>query len=169
MASGTLTSLNALSGTTFSLTFTPAATWVSGTLQAQRLDTGALTEQAVVSGLNSVTVVPGRSYLFVVASLDVLGAFIGMSNPVTVAIPQTGEGSDWKVRWKSDFDTSWTQYGFDIDEVRVRVPLLFSGSRGHHMQFEFINDGQNDRMVVRNLAIEARLHGKSMAARQGIS
>lgn len=159
---GTIT-IGSVSGTTLTLNYTPGPNMVTATLHMIRHDSGAETTQAVVSGANSITIVPGKIYLFIVAEYDVAVALDGFSNILFRRMPSTGEGTDFTVRWRTDYDADWQEVGLDEDEVRSRIP---TNRMGHHMQVEVQTHVQNERMTLKNFQLTARMGGRAYAGRQ---
>lgn len=151
------------SGTTMALHYTAGSGESSATLHMVNYATGAESTQSLSDGSNSVTVAPGQIYIFIPASYDGDGDLLGLGNFLFLKMPSTGEGNDFTVKWKTDYDADWESVSFNDSETRIRIP---TNRRGHWLQWELYGDGQNQRMELRSAGYEARLHGMSYAARQ---
>jgi len=155
--------VSSFSGTTMTLRYAPGANVDAATLYMTRHDTGEETTQSIVSGANSVTVSPGAIYRLAAAAYNSIGELGGFTNSLLVRVPSTGEGTDYAFRWKSDYDSDWQSVGLDVDARRIRVP---TNRLGHHIQWEIKTANQNNRMVVRNMAMTVRMGGRAYGAQQ---
>ncbi len=151
------------SGTTMTLSYTAATGESSATMHMVKYDTGVETTQALSSGSNSVTVVPGAIYLLASSYYDSEGDLLGFGNFLFVRIPSTGEGDDFTVLWQTDYDLDWISTNFNSGETRIRIPI---NRRGHWLQWEIQGDAQNQRLELRSSGMEIRLNGPSYGARQ---
>ena len=151
------------SGTTMTLNYVPDAVDITSVLHVINYATGADSTQALTSGSNTITIAPGSIYLITSSSYDVLGAIIGFGNFLFIRAVSTGEGDDFTVYWKTDYDADWESASFYSTEDRIRIP---SNRRGHWMQWEIRGDAQNQRFELHNTGIEVRLAGPSYGARQ---
>jgi hypothetical protein len=144
--------------------FTPGENFASGILYSMRLDSAVTSQQAVVSGLNSVTVDEGLQYTFWIVSSNASGEVSGdIAGPIYMLIPYVSDGDDLTIKWKTDYDADWYSAEFNTGETRIRIPTK---RRGHSYQFEISGDGQNQRLELRNFATEVRVNGLSFSARQ---
>ena len=164
VSAGTI-AINGTSGTEMYIGYTPnaSAPASSATLHVIDYASGSETTYTLVSGSNTITIVPGAIYLFAVSYYDASGALSGLGSFLFIRAVSTGEGDDFTVYWKTDYDADWESVSFNSTEDRIRIP---SNRRGHWLQWEIRGDAQNQRFELQNTGMEMRLAGPSYGARQ---
>ena len=164
VSAGTI-AINGTSGTEMYIGYTPnaAAPASSATLHVIDYASGSETTYTLVSGSNTITIVPGAIYLFAVSYYDASGALSGLGSFLFIRAVSTGEGDDFTVYWKTDYDADWESVSFNSTEDRIRIP---TNRRGHWLQWEIRGDAQNQRFELQNTGMEVRLAGPSYGARQ---
>jgi len=157
--SGTLTLEYATAGSLV-LRFTPASTFSTGTLEWHRSDTGALTSQAIVSGLTTLSSLPGGTRVSAFAlSYNGAGALLGNTIPLFLTAPAAALGTDepFKLEWRTDRQ-DWDEQDLGSELQRVSIPF---NKRGFWHQLRVTSYGQNVRLIISDIRLHMRVHGKN--------
>lgn len=144
--------------------FAPPAGAVTSTLYITRVGVGAAVTQAIVSGRNTVSnLLPGQQYSFAALSVDGSSVFVALTAALLETLPDTSTGDDFKIQWKTDRNASFIENGYSITRTRIRIDPNITA---HSFAWRIEGDNQNDRLIFRSVATEARIHGQSYEAQQ---
>lgn len=161
---GEIAFLNRRTSTTANFFYRPPAGFVSGLAVAEAADGSMETLALTSGGPFSLTLVPG-TYKVYVAGTDALNTIVMVSNVILYEHPATlvPAGDAFQIEWRTDYNTVWAGDDYDKDTIRERQIV---NATAHWLQWRIRGTEQNQRLVLRNMQVEARMEGMAEAASQ---
>lgn len=162
-AGGDIGFLNRRTATTASFFYRPPAAFDSGLAVAVRNGTSRTTLALTAGGTFTMTGLSAGSYLVYVAGTDAGNTCIMLSNLLRYEHPATtiAAGDGFEIEWRTNYNDDWA--GDEYDEAAIRE-MIVANATAHWLQWRMQGREQNQRIVLRNMQVEARMLGPAQSA-----
>jgi hypothetical protein len=162
-AGGDIGFLNRRTATTATFFYRPPVAFSSGLVVAIRSNGLRYTLAIAAGGTFTMTGLTPGSYLVYVAGMDVGNTITMLSNVLRYEHPATSaaSGDGFKIEWRTNYNDVWDGDEYDKDTIRERIVM---NATANWMQWRLRGCEYGQRLVLRNVQIEARMLGPAQAA-----
>lgn len=162
-AGGDIGFLNRRTATTASFFYRPPAAFASGLAVAVRNGITRSTLALTAGGTFTLTGLGAGSYLIYVAGTDAGNTSVMLSNLLRYEHPALpiAAGDGFEIEWRTNYNDEYD--GAEFDEATIRERIV-ANATAHWLQWRMQGREQNQRIVLRNMQVEARMLGPAQAA-----